>query len=109
MNLWRRAGTIRRYLVSRIRARIAYEQEIFDLVANLDTTRRSLTALRAEHERLLRMVGINAIADQTIDLEAARAEVERLTAENDQLACKNNGLRWENLQWLRQTVEGPTS
>lgn len=90
------------YLASRIRARIAYEQEIFDLVANLDTARRSLAALKAEHERLLRVVGIDAIADQTIELQEAQAEVERLTA-------RNEALRWENIQNLNAAFEGEAS
>ena len=104
MSLSRRAGTIRRYLVSRIRARIAWEQEIFDLVANLDTTRRTLTELRAEHDRLLRRTGIEhaAVADQTILLEETRAEVEALTN-------ANADLRFENILLVRQTVEGPAS
>jgi hypothetical protein len=85
------------YLCSRARAWIAREQEIFALVANLDTTRRTLITLKAEHETLLRRVGIEhaLAAEQTTELEAARAEVARLTE--------------ENRLWLRQAVEGPTS
>jgi hypothetical protein len=55
MNPLRRLASFPHYLASRVRARIAYEQEVFDLVANLDLARRSLAQLRAEHERLTKV------------------------------------------------------
>jgi hypothetical protein len=96
------------YLASRARTALAAEQERFNLLAERDELRRAHRALKAEHERLLRVVGIDAVIDQTIDLEAARSRVSSLTAEVELLTAENSELRWENIRWVRQSVEGPS-